>query len=451
MRPQPFWSSVAPIVLAMALAAGVLASNEWSRRAAREAQVTVAERIRARVTTDRLLRRVVDAETAQRGYLLTGRPQYLEPYRNAEADILRALAEVRAQHAREPQALATVEELTRHARGRLSELATTLAMHDAGDHLGWKSVLVSDQGRATMQALRQAAGALLDSEDRRIEDERAVINRLLERGRLAVNATTLLALIWLIFFLRKNRALQRAQQDHAQDLKSQRDALERQVAARTEELRELNAHLQDIREVERGRLSRLLHDELGALLTAAKLDLTRLRRALPEMPTDAAARLQHLGSALDQGVALKRRIMEELSPAALHNLGLRTAIEFLVSDFRQRSGVAVTLQIEDVAPADATGIVVYRLVQECLDNLQQHAAAASASVVLSRDGQQLLVLVRDSGQGFDPAQVPPTRHGLRQLRHRIESLGGRMLVVSAPDHGTEVEARLPLGLTANAR
>lgn len=448
MRPQPFWSTVAPIGLAVALAIAVLASNEWSHRAASQAQASVAERIRARVTTEMLLRRVVDAETAQRGYLLTGRAEYLEPYRNAEADIHRALAVVRAQHEREPAALATVDELTRHARGRLTELATTLALHDAGDHAGWQFVLVTGQGRATMQALRQAAGTLLESEDRRIEEERRVIDRMLDRGRLAVHATTLLALIWLIFFLRKNRALQRAQRDHAQDLKGQRDALEQQVLSRTEELRELNAHLQDIREVERGTLSRLLHDELGALLTAAKLDLTRLRRSLPPLSADSADRLQHLSSALDDGVALKRRIMEELSPSALHNLGLRPALEFLVSDFRQRSGVDVSIDVDDVILADAPRIVVYRLVQECLNNLEQHAAAPSARVVVHQVEQQLMVQVCDSGKGFDPAQVPPTRHGLRQLRHRIESLGGRMRVVSAPGQGTQIEARLPLGAAA---
>jgi len=430
------------------LAAAVFVSNEWSHRSARHAEASLIERMRVRIDTNTLLRRVVDAETAQRGYLLTGRPEYLAPYRNADADVLRGLAEVREHFAREPDSQAALDELTRHARGRLAELATTIAMYESGDHLGWKGILVSGQGRITMDALRASAQKLLDGQDRHIAAEQAVVYDALDRGRSAVHVTTLLALIWLIFFLRKNRALQHAQAAHAQDLQEQRDALERKVAQRTAELRELNAHLQDVREVERAKLARLLHDELGALLTAAKLDLARLRRALPDAPADVVARLQHLGGAIDEGVMLKRHVIEELSPSALHNLGLRAALEILVSEFRQRHHNSVALDVEDVALPESPSIAVYRLVQECLDNLQRHAAAAAARVIVRRAESQLLVQISDSGPGFDPAHVPATSHGLRKLRHRIEALGGQLFVISAPGRGTEVEARLPLAAPA---
>jgi signal transduction histidine kinase len=447
-EPGSFWSTLVPGLLAMALATAVFVSNEWSSRAAMQSQASLAERSRVRTITETVLRRLVDAESAQRGYLLTGRPEYLEPYRNADADVLRGLAEIGQHFGGDADSRAAYDELTRHARHRLSELATTIAMYDAGDHLGWKGVLVSGQGRATMTAARNSAQALLDGENRRIEAAQAVVADVLERGRLAVHITTLLALIWLIFFLGKNRALQRTQAAHAQDLRQQRDALEQQVAARTEELRELNAHLQDVREVERAKLARLLHDDLGALLTAAKLDLARLRRALPEVSADVGLRLQHLGSTIDQGVALKRHVIEELSPSALHNLGLRAALEILVSEFRQRHCVSVTLDIEDVALPESPRIAVYRLVQECLENLQRHAAMAAARVIVRRTESQLLIQVSDSGPGFDPTRVPPSSHGLRKLRHRIEALGGRLFVISAPGRGTEVEARLPLPTTA---
>ena len=400
--------------------------------------------MRVRIDTNTLLRRLVDAETAQRGYLLTGRTEYLDPYRNADADVLRGLAEVREHFGLDPASQIALDELTRHARGRLAELATTIGMYESGDHLGWKGILVSGQGRVTMNAVRSSAQKLLDGQDRHIKAEQTIVYDVLDRGRSAVHITTLLALIWLIFFLRKNRALQRAMAAHAQDLQEQRDALERKVELRTAELRELNAHLQDVREVERAKLARLLHDELGALLTAAKLDLARLRRALPTAPADVMARLQHMGDAIDQGVMLKRHVIEDLSPSALHNLGLRAALEILVSEFRRNHQADVALDVEDVALSDSPRIAVYRLVQECLDNLQRHAAAAAARVIVRRAESQLLVQISDSGPGFDPAQVSPTSHGLRKLRHRIEALGGHLFVISAPGRGTEVEARLPL-------
>jgi signal transduction histidine kinase len=437
-----------PVLSAALLALAVWVSNEWSHRDARALQASLADRTAARVTTNTLLRRLVDAEAAQRGYLLTARSDYLEPYRNADADVLAGLERVRAHFAVDPAAAPLLDALTRGAREKLAELAATIALHDAGDHAGWQALLVSDRGRLAMDGVRTAAEQLLVAEDRRIAEERAVVNRLLERDRLITHTMALLALCGVIFFVRKNRALQRAQSAHAGDLREQRDRLEQAVAGRTEELRELTAHLQDVREVERGQYARLLHDDLGALLTTAKLDLARLRHALPELPAEAQVRLAHLGAAIDQGVALKRQIIEALSPSALHNLGLRAALEILASEFRQRSRVQLRLDVEDLTLPEAPRIAVYRMVQECLDNVLRHASARTADVVVRRAAAQLLVQVRDSGTGFDPARSDATRHGLRNLRHRIEALGGRLFVISAPGHGTEVEARLPLPAAA---
>ena len=250
------WAGVVPVALAALLALAMLLANEWSHRDARALQASLAERTAVRVTTQTLLRRLVDAETAQRGYLLTGRTDYLEPYRNADADVMTGLARVKAHFADEPDTAALLDALTRGAGDKLSELSTTIALYDGGDHPGWQAVLAGDQGRVAMDGVRSAAAQLLAAEDRRIDSERAVVNRLLERDRLITHTMTLLALCALIFFVRKNLALQRAQAAHASDLREQRDALERKVAARTEELRELTAHLQDVREVERAHFAR---------------------------------------------------------------------------------------------------------------------------------------------------------------------------------------------------
>ena len=145
-------------------------------------------------------------------------------------------------------------------------------------------------------------------------------------------------------------------------------------------------------------------------------------------------------------MALKRRIIEDLSPSALTHLGLRAALEILASEFRRRSGVALTLDVQDLVLPELPRTAVYRMVQECLDNVQRHAAARTATVVVRRTEAQLLVQVRDSGRGFDPQTIAASGHGLRQLRHRIETLGGRLFVISAPGRGTEVEARVPLQL-----
>jgi signal transduction histidine kinase len=444
LQTASWWGHAAPLAFAAALAVAVFANSEWAYQAARNSMAGLNSRSTTVLTTQRVLRRLVDAEAAQRGYLLTGRAEYLNPYRDADADVARDLAAIRPHYQGDPLLSAKVDELSSRAKDKLSELATTLAEYEAGRHDAWQAILATDIGRERMEAARAAASVLMRSETERMAQDQDLVYRVLERGRLGVHITTLLALIWLIFYLRKHGALQEAQRAHAQDLKEQRDALERLVHTRTEELRTLNAYLQDVREVERSQLARLLHDELGSLLTAAKLDIARLRRSLGTMPQDAAVRLAHLGSTIDDGVTLKRRIIEELSPSALHTLGLKAALEILVAEFRARTKIDVTLDCDDIALPDAQRIAVYRLVQECLHNIERHAGARAAHVVVRQAESRVLMQVSDSGVGFDPLHVSESSHGLRSLRHRIEALGGRMFTVSAPGRGTEVEANLPL-------
>ena len=112
------------------------------------------------------------------------------------------------------------------------------------------------------------------------------------------------------------------------------------MARRTAELTDLARHLQTVREDERGFLARELHDELGGLLTAAKLDVARLRKRLDTGQPEVAERIVHLGQTLDAGIALKRRIIEDLRPSSLANLGLQRALEILCEEFAQRSRTA---------------------------------------------------------------------------------------------------------------
>ena len=150
------------------------------------------------------------------------------------------------------------------------------------------------------------------------------------------------SLLALFMYLRQTATLDRALADEAERMAGERDRLEREVAARTAQLRELAQHLQTIREDERSRLARELHDELGALLTAAKLDVARLKSRLgASASADATERLAHLNEALNGGIALKRRIIEDLRPSSLSNLGLVAALEILLREFAARSEIKV--------------------------------------------------------------------------------------------------------------
>ena len=215
------------------------------------------------------------------------------------------------------------------------------------------------------------------------------------------------------------------------------------ATAGTAPARELAQHLQAAREEERARLARELHDELGALLTSAKLDASRLRSRLALAPPDTLERLAHLVETLDQVISLKRRITEDLRPSALTHLGLPAALEMAAREFAQCSGLAVHTALEPVRLGPTAEMAVYRLVQEALTNVARHAGARHVWLHLAERHGQVEAGVRDDGQGFDAHAVRPSAYGLLGMRFRAEAERGALTIRTAPGRGTRVRVRLP--------
>jgi signal transduction histidine kinase len=432
------------IVLACAATAVVLGIAETSFQRASTSLGSLGARGQARTAVQQLMRRILDGETAQRGFLLTGREQYLAPFDEVNTDITDALAVLRQHYAQDPKLAATVEELTRRTLEKISEISATIALHKAGRHEAWREVLLSDIGREKMEAVRALAETLLATEDLRVVEERAYVFKTLHDGRIGVRAMTLLCLLTLVFFLRKSDALHKAQNSHALALRAERDLLETEVHQRTAELTELTRHLQHAREDERGRLARELHDELGALLTAAKLDVARLRRALGAPTPELTERLQHLIASIDQGIALKRRIIEDLRPSSLSNLGLTAALEIQAREFEVRSGLPVQVQLEEASLSDDAQIVIYRIVQEAFTNIAKHARASRIHLMLRPQGAQAALRIADDGQGFNLVGRRLGAHGLLGMRYRVESVGGTFSIDTALNRGTTILALVPM-------
>lgn len=240
--------------------------------------------------------------------------------------------------------------------------------------------------------------------------------------------------LWL--HVRLRRVQHALQQAHLQQL----DAL---VLQRTVQLTELTRHLHTAREDERSRLARNLHDDLGALLTSAKLDAARIRARLGGTPPEALERLAHLVEMLDGAIALGRRIIEDLRPSTLDNLGLGATLEILAREFAERSGVTVHCRVLPVALARSAELVAYRLVQEAVTNISKYAGARHVWIDLVPRDTQVEVLVRDDGAGFDPAAQSGSACGLVGMRYRVEAEHGTLAVLSAPGQGTVLRALLP--------
>ena len=274
------------------------------------------------------------------------------------------------------------------------------------------------------------------------------IYRTLAVGRFTVHGLALLGLLAYVFFLRQNAVLHASRVAHAQQLRSERDSLERQVALRTTALRNLAGHHVRAREDERGRVARELHDEMGGLLTAMKLEIARLRR-VPGVPPLALERVAGIEQRLNEGIAVKRRIVENLRPSSLDQLGLIPALEVLCRDTAAALGVAIDTDFSPVQLDKNAELTAYRLVQESLTNVSKYAQARHVQVHLSQSGDRVQVRVQDDGRGFDTESVPAGHHGLLGMRVRVESHAGQLQVRSAPGKGTCIEAELPASAAGN--
>ncbi|RZL36304.1 MAG: histidine kinase [Rubrivivax sp.] len=427
--------------LAALAAAAVMGVSEAAFWGADQALAQSQARHLARDDGLRLRELLTTAETAQRGFLLTGRDDYLAPVLLAERELPAVLQRLRGQY--ETSEWATlVADASRRANEKMSELDLVIKLYRDGNGPAWQGLVESDIGREKMQAVRDAVAQLDRHELSQIALEREAVYRSLTYGRIGVHGLTVLSLVGLAVFLRRNEALHKARRQHADELAAERDRLDGEVARRTAELTELARHLQTVREDERAHLARELHDELGALLTAAKLDVARIRR-MTKTALDIDERLKHMSELLDQGIALKRRIIEDLRPSALSNLGLVPALEILTQEFAQRSGLKLNLELSDSPTDEGDRLALYRLVQEALTNVMRHAKATQVRVTLGEADGWLQLQIRDDGQGFNPDAVGAGHHGLLGMRYRIESLGGTLQLLSAEGRGTLVLARLP--------
>ena len=205
----------------------------------------------------------------------------------------------------------------------------------------------------------------------------------------------------------------------------------------------LATYLQQMRDQERGDLARELHDELGSLLTGAKLEVASLKLRLEGASPDIQARLKHLSETINAGVSFSRRVVEGLHPSSLKNLGLSASLEILAREFGSGTGIAMTTQLDEVDLDEAAQLTVYRVAQESLNNTSKYAKATEAQIVMLDCGSDVIVAVRDNGEGFEPAAVGTSSHGLAGMHHRVGACGGQLTVSSATGRGTLLVAVLP--------
>lgn len=215
-----------------------------------------------------------------------------------------------------------------------------------------------------------------------------------------------------------------------------------------EELRHLSANIEHVREEEKKRIARELHDDLGQHLTALKLEVGRIDSCIDaDRIAPRRADLRNVYALIDQLVVSVRRIAADLRPVMLDDLGLLPAIEWFIDDFTARYGVRVVRHIGagDVAFNRESATAVFRIVQEALTNIARHSGATEASVEITRDATNCTVSVADNGHGCSrDERHTPNSFGLLGMRERANGLGGKLRIDTAPGQGFVLSVSLPL-------
>ncbi len=413
----------------------------WNSKNSMDALISMGA---SRVEILKLTENLSTAESLQTGYVLTGQKDLLQNVAKAKAAVTESFRVLVGRFEFSPQSMAALNRFESAVNRRLELQARAVLLKTNGQDAEASNIVLLDMG--TIEAAHALNDELLAYENDGRNDRQADVYRALLLARIAVAVLTAMSLLALLLYLRQTLHLGRQQKQLVQVELSVREGLESEVAQRTTELSDLTLYLLNAREDERSRLARNLHDDLGSLLTSAKLDAARIRSRLQKSQppaTEALGLLEHLVETLNGSVALGRDIIENLRPSALSNLGLVATLEILSREFAGSSGVLVHCQAKPVLLTPSAELMIYRLVQEALTNVGKYARATQVWVGLGTADGYVTVTVRDDGQGFDTRVKTASRYGLVGMRFRVEVEGGVLTVTSAPGQGTLIQASLP--------
>lgn len=388
--------------------------------------------------TGELIEDLLDAETGERGYLLTNSLAYLQPYGAAMHAIpvsLKAFQECAKAVGIEPERRLRVQQA---AARKIQELSTTIALYQRGKrqeaidlaHRGLGNQLMQDL-RRDCDALRPAYFQLAEKESLRLDQRNAngLWVSLIGNGGVAI--------ILIFAAIRLSQSFLR-----------QTDLLA-QVSENRRRYQLLIERLHTVREDERADLAREIHDVLGQSLTTIKFDLTMTIRHLTKPDHDAVATTRTLKQAAeetDELIRSLRRISSDLRPVLLDQLGLFPSMEAYACEWQQRTGVKTETQLPStrVDLSSRERIALFRVFQESLTNIVRHANASRVVISGTADSESLAVQIEDNGIGFDPEIAAKKSLGLLGMQERARLIGAQLRFDSSPGQGAVVRILLHL-------
>src|ERR1700687_795848 len=384
-----------------------------------------------------LMSELSDAEAGQRGFLLTDDERYLQPYQAARDRVEPTLDQLTNLFRDNDRLLVSLEQrdVVRHLRvlvgAKLGELAAALALHSSQGAEQALALMRTDLGSRTMGEIRDEALKLRNMERDATSVALARAARLLLVSRVLRGGVVVLNIALLILAAALWARQARRRVELTERLATENEELERRVRRRTAELSALSSHLQQLSEKEKAALARELHDELGGLLIAAKMDVSWLQKRLSNANPDIQSRWTRVIKVLDDGVNFKRRIVENLRPTLLDNMGLLPAVRWITQETCTRAGLHYTEIYPEHEPLliDDAAITSFRLVQESLVNIVKHARATQVHVEVAVQNDELMILVEDNGSGIEADRRDAVDSpGLATMRHRVRSFCGTLAI-----------------------
>ncbi len=415
-----------------------------------------------------------EAESAQRGFLYNGDDAYLKPLNDNENVITARLAKLRGMVNGSASQQSLLERVRTMALAKLIELNKSIALDKMGQKDAARALVMSGEGKQLMEALDAEIARFLSHEEQVLQEriEKAAEIQLAIRWGFAI-ILFINALMILAGAVAVTRAMARetdrdradlvqqgereaaevAQQDKrdAEELvrHDEREAVSAFDAVQREaELRALTAHLLRAQEEERRNIARELHDELGGTLSAIKMDILMGRDAASKRGDEkSVARLQRALTSIDSGVQFIRRLIEDLRPTLLDNLGFEAALRAMTELFSERTSCrcVISLPAGELNLTSAQSTALYRVCQEALTNVLKYANATQVTITLTSDGKRWALLLADDGVGLEATkQHRAMSHGLLGMRERIVALGGSFDVRGPAGRGTTLTAKFPV-------
>lgn len=229
------------------------------------------------------------------------------------------------------------------------------------------------------------------------------------------------------------------------DITAQKQA-ELKLAASYSKLRQLALHLDNVREDERARIAREIHDEMGATLTALKMSVHWLASKLPPDMAQFTAETEHMDKLVADMTHTMRHVVSQLMPTQMHDLGFASAVENYVRNFRKLTGIECVLVLPkgELMLDENQSSTLFRILQESLNNIAKHAQATSVNISFIKRNDSLTLVIKDNGVGFDRAMHRENSFGLLGISERAMMVNGKARISSQPGKGTQVAVRIPL-------